>query len=599
MNYIRIKLLIAYILFFATTTVFSQQIERSIFITANTADYNDSGVLKHIISEANNQENSSVLIIGNAVSKSNLKKVIAPQLNVLNDADEVVFIPGYKEWTKGHKGVRNIEDYIQDHSNAKFFPDNAEPIKHHGLGENIELITVDSQWFLEDWDNHVYINEDSEIQNRTLFFLEFENRIKKAQGKIILVAMYHPIETNNKQGLFKNIGGFSSQNFQNKQYRTLRNRLKTIARGAENVIFISGQGKNLQYIKGSVPQINSGAAGSLEAVKNGEEGDFSLKKNGYVRLDIATDGGVTANYHAYEDGTFKEVFKTIVLKGDTNQLEPYTFKENHPNTQSASIYTKKATTKSGFYKTLWGEHYRDFYGKKVNAQVVLLDTLMGGLLPVKRGGGQQSKSLRLEDKAGRQYVMRALKKSTIKFLQANAFQETYIGDVLDGTTVDKFLADFYTTSNPYTPFVIGGLSSAVGVNHTNPVLYYIPKQKVLGSFNDDFGDELYMIEEHVGDTQIESESFGTPEDILSTADVLQEINKSGKAVVDEPSYIRARLFDMLLGDWDRHEDQWRWALYKNEDGTEYCSPIPRDRDQAFSKYDGTLISTLTRLIPVA
>ncbi|CAN0600813.1 unnamed protein product, partial [Ectocarpus sp. 12 AP-2014] len=70
-----------------------------------------------------------------------------------------------------------------------------------------------------------------------------------------------------------------------------------------------------------------------------------------------------------------------------------------------------------------------------------------------------------------------------------------------------------------------------------------------------------------------------------------------KSVVDEPSYIRARIFDMLLGDWDRHEDQWRWALYKNEDGTEYCSPIPRDRDQAFSKYDGSLISFLTRVIP--
>ena len=54
---------------------------------------------------------------------------------------------------------------------------------------------------------------------------------------------------------------------------------------------------------------------------------------------------------------------------------------------------------------------------------------------------------------------------------------------------------------------------------------------------------------------------------------------------------------MLIGDWDRHEDQWRWALFEKEDGTEICKPIPRDRDQAFSKYDGTMISFLTRAIP--
>ncbi|OWW23444.1 hypothetical protein B4Q04_20390 [Zobellia sp. OII3] len=325
MKCFRINHFIAYLLFFVASTVFSQQIERSIFITANTADDNDSGVLEHIVSEVNGQATSSLLIIGNAVSNSDFKQTVAPQLKVLNGAKEVLFIPGYKEWAKGHKGVRNIEDYIQDNSNAKFSPDDAEPIKHHDLGENVELITVDSQWFLEDWDKHVYINEDSEIQNRTLFFLEFENRIKKAQGKTILVAMYHPIETNSKQGLFRNIGGFSSQDFQNKQYRTLRNRLKTIARGGENVIFLSGQGRNLQYIKGSVPQINSGAAGSLEAVKKGEEGDFSLRKNGYVRLDITTDGEVIAHYEILENGAAKEVFKTIVLRGEVRTIRNHTF----------------------------------------------------------------------------------------------------------------------------------------------------------------------------------------------------------------------------------------------------------------------------------
>ncbi|MEP2280529.1 metallophosphatase [Maribacter sp.] len=588
-------ILLFVVLFYMTSTNAQEQ---SIYITGNTFNVSDTEVLTAIVEEAEGTSNATVLLMGNHTPKNESEKALQKQLSIIkNLGGQVIFTPGKLEWKEGHKGLSNIEKFIQKNSKAKFYPDEAAPIKHHELSDNVELITVDSQWYLEDWDDHIYINENAEIQNRNLFFLEFENRIKKAQGKIILVAMFHPIKTNSKQGFISNIGGFTTQEFQNKQYRSLRNRLKTIARGAGDVIFLSGKEENLQYINNDVPQIISGAAGKTTAVKKGAEGDYTIAEKGFVRLDVNTNGTVTATYKLLDKGVVTEAFKTTVLNGDTAQQKTYEFKQDYGDAKVASIYTEKATSKSGVYKWLWGDHYREFYGKGVNAPVVYLDTLMGGLLPVKRGGGQQSKSLRLQDAQGRQFVMRALKKSTIKFLQANAFQEAYIGDVLDDTAIDKFLADFYTTSHPYTPFAIGGLSKAVGVNHTNPILYYIPKQETLGVYNDEFGDELYMIEEHVGDTQLATESFGKPDKILSTADVLQEINKSGKSVVDEPSYIRARLFDMLLGDWDRHEDQWRWALYKNEDGSEYCSPIPRDRDQAFSKYDGALISFLTRVVP--
>ncbi|MFT5735676.1 MAG: hypothetical protein ACJAU2_001391 [Maribacter sp.] len=577
----------------------SQEVEQSIYITGNTSDVSNVDVLSQIASEAKSSKKTMLLLLGNAAPEAKFKPSLDTQLQLIKAfKKDAIFIVGSQEWSQeGYKQVVNVEKYIQKNSKAKFYPDNSAPLKTQEISDNIVLITIDSQWFLEDWNDHVYINEESDIQNRTLFFLEFQNQIKKAQGKIILVAIHHPIETNTKQGLWGNIGGFALNNFQNKQYRTLRNRLKTIARGTDNILFISGHDKNLQYLNKGVPQIISGAAGDTEGVKKGAA-QFALAKKGYARLDIDTDGKVIAHFFTVENTSKTQVFTTTVLKGKKNEKAVvYDFKNQFPVTQAASIYTKEAATKGGFYKALWGDHYRDYYGKQVNAPVVLLDTLMGGLTPLKRGGGQQSKSLRLEDKLGRQFVMRALKKSTIKFLQANAFQEAYIGNALDGTEVDKFLADFYTTSHPYTPFAIGGLANAIGVSHTNPVLYYIPKQEVLGEYNADFGDELYMIEEHVGNSQVELESFGTPKKILSTADVLQEIHKSGKSAVDEPSYIRARLFDMLLGDWDRHEDQWRWALFENEDGTEYCKPIPRDRDQAFSKYDGALISFLTRVIP--
>src|SRR5690606_38173358 len=93
---------------------------------------------------------------------------------------------------------------------------------------------------------------------------------------------------------------------------------------------------------------------------------------------------------------------------------------------------------------------------------------------------------------------------------------------------------------------------------------------------------------------IDAEGFGNPGDIISTDDMMKNLHKDEKYIVDEKEYIKARLFDMLIGDWDRHEDQWRWGEYK-EEGKVIYKAIPRDRDQAFTKYDGNLLSILMNI----
>src|SRR4030095_412858 len=56
------------------------------------------------------------------------------------------------------------------------------------------------------------------------------------------------------------------------------------------------------------------------------------------------------------------------------------------------------------YQKKWGTHYRKEWGTPVKVRIVKLDTLAGGLSPYQSGGGRQSKSLRLKDKDGREYV---------------------------------------------------------------------------------------------------------------------------------------------------------------------------------------------------
>ena len=330
------------------------------------------------------------------------------------------------------------------------------------------------------------------------------------------------------------------------------------------------------------------------ATKLSKGAKFTYAAQGFAKLDIYKNGASEVSFYAINDS--KIVYKTQVLSA--NEKKTFTtFPKNRITEKKASIYTKEEITKSKTYRFLWGERYRKYFGTEVKAPTVNLDTLFGGLKPVRKGGGHQSKSLRLKDKKGREYVMRALRKNAGQYVQAVACKDQYIEGQFDGTATENLLSDVFTGSHPYAPFTIGKLSDAVGVYHTNPVLYYIPKQNSLGHFNDEFGDELYMIEERAASGHGDKASFGFANKVISTDDLLKKINKNDTHILDEEAYIKARLFDMLIGDWDRHEDQWRWAVFKEKKKTIY-RPIPRDRDQAFSIFgDGALLNTVTKIVP--
>ena len=66
---------------------------------------------------------------------------------------------------------------------------------------------------------------------------------------------------------------------------------------------------------------------------------------------------------------------------------------------------------------------------------------------------------------------------------------------------------------------------------------------------------------------------------------MEKIYKDKDNRVDQFAFVRARLFDIFIGDWGRHPDNWRWAEFEEKDQTIY-KPVPRDRDQAYTKIDG-------------
>ncbi|WP_299442032.1 metallophosphoesterase [uncultured Aquimarina sp.] len=552
---------------------------------------------------------------------------IDAQINASDSFEgEVIFIPGNHDWyNDGVKGLKRQEKYVRkklDNKNS-FLPSKGCPIESIEVSDQIQLIILDTQWYLADWNKNPTINDNCEIKTRDKFLNEVAGELKKHNGKTVLVVMHHPMFTNGPHGgkynfkshifpskkkiplpvlgslvtQIRSQGGVSPQDRYNESYNQLMRRLSTFARDSERVIFASGHEHSLQYIDSDgLKQIVSGSGAKISAASLGKDGLFSYPNQGFAILDVYTDGSSNVRFYGNENGKAKLVYQTDVHK----QPEVYdsgSLDNSFDTEVSASIYSREETKKSNFYQSLWGDHYRKVYSTDIKIPVATLDTLMGGFTIDRRGGGQVTRSLRLIDKDGKRYSLRAMRKSVTQFLQKGVFVDTYLENGFDDTFTEELLADFYTSSYPYAFLVVGGLADAIDVYHANSKVYYIPKHPALGKYNKDFGDEMYFLEERPGKEHKDVVSFGKSDDIEGTDDLLKNLRKDEEYQMDEPHYIRTRLFDMILGDWDRHSDQWRWSRFDTDQGKMY-RPIPKDRDQVFSNYDGGLLDVIKFIVPI-
>ena len=537
-----------------------------------------------------------------------------------------LFIPGNHDWyNDGLKGLKRQEEYIEKALNDKdaFQPEKGCPIKKINVSEKITLVIIDTEWYLEDWDQHPTMNDDCDIKTKHDFFVELKSLFAKSNEKTLVVAMHHPAFTNGYHGGYfdakkhlypagenlplpilgsitaqlRSVGGVSEQDTSNNLYQKLMKQITTLAKGNEKVIFVSGHEHNLQYIENNgINQIVSGAGSKGYPVSLGSDGLFSYAGQGFAVLDVLKDGSSKVNYYSATNGEPELVFSHTIYETE-EPLDTSKFATEFPSKISTTVYPSKLTQKSKAYTWLWGDHYRYLYGTKITVPVATLDTLYGGLKLLRRGGGFQTRSIKVINNEGKIYVIRAAKKSALQFLQAAAFTNVYIKEDLKDTYSENLALDLFTSSHPFANLTIPELSDAIGLYHTNPKLIYMPKHAFIGNYNKDHGDDLYVIEEHPDDTFLDLESFGKPDAIESTVDVLENILKDEKYQVDEASHIKARIFDILIGDWDRHSDQWKWARFNISDDKVLYRPIPRDRDQAFSNFDGTMFDFLKFIIP--
>ena len=230
--------------------------------------------------------------------------------------------------------------------------------------------------------------------------------------------------------------------------------------------------------------------------------------------------------------------------------------------------------KNNSSRRFWmGSNYRNEWLTPVKAPVINLSTEKGGLKPVKLGGGKQSKSLRMEDPTGKQYSLRLIEKFiTAKTLPAD----------LQSQAAEDLVADGVSASYPFAALSIPILSEAAGVPYDKVKLVYIPDDPLLGEYRNDFKNKLAYLEERL------PESVKKGED---SYDVVEKLKEDNDDDVDQRAVLRARILDMFIMDFDRHEDQWQWGSIDKDKGKTYF-PIPRDRDQAFFINQGIIPGTV-------
>jgi len=229
-----------------------------------------------------------------------------------------------------------------------------------------------------------------------------------------------------------------------------------------------------------------------------------------------------------------------------------------------------------------GSNYRNAWSEKVKFPIVFLDTLYGGMEIIKEGGGKQTHSLKLRAKNDIIYTLRSVTKDPGKL----------IPEIAEDLGLENIIVDGISAQHPYAAILAAELAQELDILHTHPRIVFIPKQEVLGDFNEKFGNRLFLLE-YETESKTNWTSLKNVSEIIETKDLQKlKFETKAKILVDQEPLIKVRLFDLLIGDWDRHAEQWGWVIQKSDVGNK-AIPVAGDRDNAFFNISGLIPSIIT------
>lgn len=615
----------------------TQKVKHNVWLLGNLGTqypYHSSPTLSMMAYEIERaSSNHTIVLLGNQINPQDIPspqkkddkafETYQQHLSLLKDIKASIYmVPGQYEWINAAKGERNAIRQLEDFTET--FLDQGDvwrPSKGCAdpevveLSKDITLIMLDSQWFLENESSFTDVKGCS-VDSKTELKEELAEIFDEYDDTDILVAFHHPIKSSGPSAGYNSwkdhllplpgIGtlttafdqiGLSPQNMNHPVHKAFCELLMDLTIQTGYLIFAYSHDHGLQYfkedpgfsltgvIKSKRHFVGSGSAVSGGYLRKNSPLDAGYRGEGLVKLVYYDNGEIWLEMWrpASEPPKGELIFRYQIKDKSYTKGDPQAIPLDEPDSVIAvadSFYVANRI------KRKWlGNYYRDAWTTPVKLPVLDISQKYGGLEVVKKGGGIQTKSLRLKDSLENEYVLRSVMKDITLLVPGQA----------RNTVIEDFAQDALAMAHPYGALSIPPLAEAADVFHTNPQYYYVPKQPMLGDFNEIFGNQIYLFEQRPeepkeGKTELH---FGNTEEITSTKDLMRERKEKGDKIIDQRDVLNARLFDMWVGDWDRHQDQWRWAEF-DSGRLEYYKPIPRDRDQVFISVDGLIPWLITR-----
>ncbi len=239
---------------------------------------------------------------------------------------------------------------------------------------------------------------------------------------------------------------------------------------------------------------------------------------------------------------------------------------------------------NGLHRAMLGASYRTLWTTPFEAEVLDLAKEAGGLTPSRRVGGQQTKGLALTGQDGRSYTFRGVEKDPSNILP----------EELHATFVEDLLRDQMAAQHPAGALIAAELARAAGVPTIPVRIVVMPDDSALGEFREDFKGLAGTFSEYATAATSARAGFEGAAEIVDHLTLFEKLAESPDDRVAIREFLRVRLFDVLVSDFDRHRKQWRWL---RRPGDPLWHPIPEDRDQAFARYEGLVVRAAAAYVP--
>jgi len=564
------------------------------------------------------------------------KQDLLLQMANTNPKGNMYFVPGDKDWDNsgpaGLTNVKRLEEYLNQNLNKKqvLLPGQGCPGPEIiDIGTGLRIVAINTQWWMHPHKKPEEPDTECKINTREDFLEELEDAISEAQNRNVLIIGHHPIQSNGMYGgrmpLRKHLFPFADRNpanrvpvpllgsfyaayrqnvgtprdMANPDYQAFKQGMGRVLKENPQVIYAAAHDYNLQlnYFEENY-HVVSGSFSQKDFVGRNAQSLFNQATTGFSQVTYYKSGRVTATFYAFANNNIKELETILLFKSacdpDTEinapvngQFGPCVPSLNAPtlsntvpgkeNLTTATVVAGPEYKASPVKKLFLGQLYRHSWTQPVQVPYLYLNRGAEKLSLVKVGGGLQTKSLRLQAPDGRQFVFRSVDKEPVGV----------VAPELRYRAVTDLLQELNPTTQPYGALVINKLLDATDILHAQPAYYVLANDPALGVAGADYQNLFGLLEERPVALEKDKPNFGNADDIKKSYRFFRQLYQDHDNRLDVRAYGKARAFDILIGDTDRHPDNWRWAEYKNGNQTFY-RPIPRDRDQAFSRWEGLL-----------